>query len=205
VPAPAAPPDTRATPAEPKLVSLLSAEPLGGSSAALGWVGWPSLGATWGQGLGEKGAWGLQTQLDWASTEFTLGGWYRQTLGDAGAWLVAGRLGAYWFANLEGELVYEENEASRGVQIAPALIVSTRAAGGMFSVTGDLPMTVTFRGDGGFLFAPRATVAYEAPLYGEISVGIRGGIGYRAGAGDAPMPDGRTDLELVLLAGYRVF
>jgi hypothetical protein len=186
-------------------ISLLSAETLHGGSSALAWVGWPSFGILWGQGISDQDDVGALAQYDWASTELLLGGWYRRALGHAGPFLLGGRFAVAWYANHEGTLVYEDNMASRGVQFAPSVLLSARGAGGIFSIAGDLPMTVTFRDDGGFLFQPRLTAAYEAPLYDQITVGIRGGVGYRVGSGDAPMPDGRADLELVLLAGYRIF
>jgi len=40
-----------AAPARPRQLSLLSAEPLRGGSAALAWAGWSSLGIMYGQGV----------------------------------------------------------------------------------------------------------------------------------------------------------
>jgi hypothetical protein len=189
----------------PTQISLLSAETLHGGSAVLGWVGWPAIGAMWGQGISEGNDAGVLFQYDWAGTEMLIGGWYRRALGRAGPFLLAGRLGLNWYADHEGTWIYSDNEANHGFQIAPSLLLSTRGAGGIFSISGDLPMTITLRGDGGFLFAPRVTGAYEASLYDQLTLGLRAGLGYRAGAGSAPMRDGRADLEIVVLVGYRLF
>jgi hypothetical protein len=204
--APAAEPRAATPPAEaPQLVSLISAETLHGGSAALGWVGWPSFGASWGQGITDKDDAGALFQLDWASTELLLGAWYRRALGNAGPFLMSGRLGVSYYANFDGEMIYSDNRSAQGVQFAPSLLLSTRGAGGIFSISGDLPMTVTFSGSGGFLFQPRVTAAYETLLFDQMSLGVRGGVGYRVGSDDAPMKEGRADLELVVLVGYRIF
>jgi hypothetical protein len=205
--APGAPSPARtpATPAPPALISLLSGESLHGGATSLGWVGWPSLGAAWGQGVSEKDDLGLLFQYDWAATEMLIGGWWRHGLGRVASFDLAGRVGVYWYANHEGTMIYEDNQAAHGVQFVPSLMLSTRGAGGIFSLSGDLPMTVTLAGDGGFLFRPRASIAYEAALYDRVTLGIRGGVGYRVGSGDAPLKDGMPELELVVLGGYRIF
>ena len=205
--APGAPSPARAPapPARPALVSLLSGETLHGGATSLGWVGWPALGAAWGQGVAEKDDLGLLFQYDWAATELLIGGWYRRSLGKAAAFDLAGRVGVYWYANHEGTMIYEDNQAAHGIQFAPSLLLSARGAGGIFSLAGDLPMTVTLSGEGGFLFRPRASIAYEAALYDRVTLGIRGGVGYRVGSGSAPLADGQPELELVVLGGYRIF
>jgi hypothetical protein len=205
--APGAPSPAKAPapPARPALISLLSAETLHGGATSLGWVGWPALGVAWGQGVTGKDDLGLLFQYDWAATEMLIGGWYRRALGKAAAFDLAGRVGVYWYANHEGTWIYEENQSAHGVQFAPSLLLSMRGAGGIFSLAGDLPMTVTLAGDGGFLFRPRASIAYEAELFDRVTLGIRGGVGYRVGSGDAPLADGQAELELVVLGGYRIF
>ena len=70
-------------------------------------------------------------------------------------------------------------------------MLSARGAGGVFSVGGDLPITVTLWRDGGIFAAPKLSLAFETLLYGELTVGVRVAGSYRAGAGDAPMSDGR--------------
>jgi hypothetical protein len=205
--APGAPSPARvaAVPARPALVSLLSGETLHGGATSLGWVGWPSIGVAWGQGVSEKDDLGLLFQYDWAATEMTFGGFYRRSLGKAAAFDLAGKVGVHWYANHEGTLVYEDNQAAHGIQFVPSLLLSARGAGGIFSLAGDLSMTVTLAGDGGFLFRPRVSLAYEAELYDRVTLGIRGGAGYRVGSGDAPLADGMAELELVVLGGYRIF
>ncbi|HSN91395.1 MAG TPA: hypothetical protein VLS93_09210 [Anaeromyxobacteraceae bacterium] len=204
--APGAPSPARAPapPPRPALVSLLSGDTLHGEATTLAWAGWPALGAAWGQGITAKDDLGLLFQYDWAATEMLIGGWYRRSLGKAAAFDMAGRLGIFWYANHEGTLVYEDNQAAHGVQVAPSLLLSIRGGGGIFSLSGELPMTVTLAGGGGFLFRPRASLAYEAALYDRVTLGIRGGIGYRVGSGDAPLRGGMTELELVVLGGYRL-
>ena len=205
--APGAPSPARAPapPAPPALVSLLSGETLHGGATSLGWAGWPAVGAAWGQGITEKDDLGLLFQNDWAATEMLIGGWYRRSLGKAAAFEMAGRVGVYWYANHEGTMIYEDNQAAHGIQLAPSLLLSVRGAGGIFSFSGDVPVTVTLAGDGGFLFRPRASIAYEAALWDRVTLGVRGGVGYRVGSGSAPLADGQAELELVVLGGYRIF
>jgi hypothetical protein len=207
-PAPAAPaakpPEPRA-PQAPPLLSLLSAETLHGGSMATAWAGWPAFGVMYGQGLTEQDDLGGMVQYAWATTELTFGAWYRRALGRAGPFLVSGRLALNWYSNEEGTLIYSDNEANHGLQLVPSLLLSTRGAGGIFSISGDLPMTITLRGDGGFLFQPRVTGAYETQIYDQLSLGLRAGLGYRVGAGSAPLADGMADLELSLVASYRIF
>ena len=65
-------------------------------------------------------------------------------------------------------------------------------------------MTVTMKYRAGFLFSPRVSFAFEMPLYPQVTVGARVGAGYRAGAGDAPLREGRGELLFLVLAGYQV-
>jgi hypothetical protein len=193
------------TRSSPGLLSLLSAEPLAGGSAGLAWAGWSSFGAAWAQGITDRDDLGLATELDWATTEFRLGGFYRRPLGTAGPFDMAGRLGLGWYANFGGTWIEDDNEDDRGVEVTPGLSLSTRGAGGVFSILGEAPITVTVRRDAGLLFSPRLSAAYEAPLYGDYTVGALVGLGYRAGAGDAPLGDGRAELRFLVLGGARLF
>ncbi|HUL59179.1 MAG TPA: hypothetical protein VLU43_07890 [Anaeromyxobacteraceae bacterium] len=199
----AAPPPARAKAAAPALPSLLSAEPLGGASVGLAWVGWTTLGAAWGQGLSPRDDLGAFGDFDWTTTEMRLGGWYRRPIGKAGDFHLAGRLALSWYLDFGTHWAREGNHGDRGLQIAPALIASTRGAGGVFTITGDLPLTVTFWHSGGLLFQPRLSVAYETALYDELTVGVRAGLGARAGAGGAPIPTAQGTFEFLVLAGYR--
>ncbi|HSD20647.1 MAG TPA: hypothetical protein VLC54_11450 [Anaeromyxobacter sp.] len=185
-------------------LSLLSAEPLGGGSAALVWAGWSSLGIAWGQGLTQRDDLGAFADLDWAKTELRLGGFYRRPLGTAGGFDIAGRIGLAWYANFGGEWIYDDNHHDRGVELAPALVLSTRTMSGIISLSGEAPITVTAKHDAGLLFTPRVAASYETPLYDELTIGVRAALGYRAGSGDAPLRDGMADLQFLVLAGYQV-
>jgi hypothetical protein len=185
-------------------LSLLSAEPLGGASAALVWAGWSSLGIAWGQGITQRDDLGAFGDLDWAKTELRLGGFYRRPLGTAGGFDIAGRVGVSWYANFGGEWIYDDNHHDRGIELAPALVLSTRGISGIISLSGEAPITVTVKHDSGVLFTPRFAASYETPLYDMVTIGVRAALGYRAGAGDAPLRDGMADLQFLVLAGYQV-
>jgi hypothetical protein len=207
---PASPPATGAAPASartpakgPQQLSLLSAEPLGGSAAALAWAGWSSLGIAYAQGVTARDDLGGAFDFDWAKTELRLGAFYRRPLGTAGPFDMAGRLGLAWFANFGGTWIYGENHHDRGVELAPALVFSARGASGIFAFGAEFPITVTVKHDAGLLFIPRLTASYEAPLYDELTIGVRAALGYRAGSGDAPLSDGRGDIQFLVLGGYR--
>jgi hypothetical protein len=189
----------------PSQVSLLGAESLHGGSALLAEVGWSSIGVLYGQGITRTDDLGGLATFDWATTELRLGGFYRRPLGAAGAFDVAGRLALAWYADLGKDWVYSDNHRDRGVELSPALVLSSHAAGGIFSMTGEAPITVTVRRGSGLLFSPRVSVAYEVPLYGDYTVGARGGLGYRGGSGDAPLKDGRGELTFLLVGGFRIF
>ena len=189
----------------PAQLSLLSAQPLQGGSAGLAWFGWSSLGAMYGQGVTATDDLGALFDYDWTTTEMRLGGWYRRPLGTAGPWAIAGRLGASWYLDFGTHWAYTGNHSDRGIQLSPGLVLSMPGAGGVFSIAGDLPITVTIYQSGGLLLQPRASVAYETPLYDPISLGILGSLGYRAGSGTAPMKTGRGEFQLLLMVGYRFF
>ncbi|HEX9241571.1 MAG TPA: hypothetical protein VF875_03925 [Anaeromyxobacter sp.] len=209
-PAAAAPPATKAstpTPASPplpSLPSLQSAEPLRGATAVFAWGGWSSIGVAYVMGVTPVDDLGAVLDLDWSKTELRLGGIYRRPFGMAGAWDVAGRVGLYWYAGLGNDWIYEGNHADRGVQLEPAVVLSRRAGTGIFSVAVEAPMTVTTRYDSGFLFAPRLAGSYELGLLDGVTVGARVGIGYRAGAGDAPLHEGRGELQFLVLASWQL-
>jgi hypothetical protein len=185
-------------------LSLCSAEPLGGGSASLVWAGWSSMGAMWAQGISPRDDLGASGDFDWARTELRLGGFYRRPLGKAGPFDMAGRLALAWYANFGGGWIYDENHHDRGVEVTPSLVLSTRKASGILSLSGDLPLAVTWKHDSGVLFIPRLSASYETPLYDELTIGVRAGVAYRAGAGDAPLSDGAGELQLLVLLGYQV-
>ncbi len=189
----------------PRQVSLLAAEPLYGGSALLAEAGWSTLGVLYGQGITRTDDLGALGSFDWSKSELRLGGFYRRPLGAAGGLDLAGRLALAWYANFGNDWIYSENHHERGLELSPALIFSSRAAGGIFSFTGEAPITVTWKHGSGLLFSPRVSAAYEVPLYGDYTVGARAGIGYRAGSGDAPLSDGRAELTFVVVGGFRIF
>ena len=65
-------------------------------------------------------------------------------------------------------------------------------------------MTVTLKYKSGFLFEPRLGVSYEMPLMPQVTVGARVALGYRAGAGDAPLSTGRGEVQFLVVAGYQL-
>ena len=191
-------------PSTGRQLSLLSAEPLEGGSMATAWAGWSSFGAQWGMGVTARDDLGLSFDFDWAGTELRVGGWYRRPVGLAGPFDVAGRLGVGYYASYGAHFIHEGNHDDEGVSIEPALVLSSPGAGGIFSAAGEVPIVVTTRYDGGLLFTPRLSLSYETPVYPDLSVGVLGSIGYRAGTDEAPMRDGRADVRFLLLVGYQI-
>ena len=112
---------------------------------------------------------------------------------------------AGWYADFGARWFHDDNLKDRGIEVVPGLVVSARGAGGVFSIGGDLPIAVTLWRDGGIFAAPRASFSYETLLYGDLTFGVRMAAAYRAGAGDAPMPDRRALLELEAMVGWKLF
>jgi hypothetical protein len=185
--------------------SLWSAEPLHGRSIATAWAGWASLGIGYAQGVTDLDDLGGALDLDWATTELRLGAFYRRPLSMTDGWDVGARVGVGWYAAFGGDWVREENRADRGIELSPALVASRPGAGGLFHAALELPFTFTFRRGGGLLFRPRLSAGYETPLWGDLALGVRAGVGWRGGAGEPPLPEGRGDLLFVATATYRVF
>jgi hypothetical protein len=188
-----------------RIPSLLGAESLDGGSAAMAWAGFASLGIAYGQGITIQDDLGASAELDWSSTEVWLSAFWRRPLGQAGGWDLAGRLRAGWWIDLGATYIHDDNRTDRGLLLAPALLLSTRAGEGLVSAAADLPITFTRGRGGGYLVAPKVSVAYETPLYGALTIGVRAAVGWRGGGGDAAMRPGRVEPELLVLAGYRVF
>jgi hypothetical protein len=141
---------------------------------------------------------------DWAKSELRLGGLYRRPVTTAGGFDVAVRLTLALYLDLGSTYVYSENHSDRGVEAAAALVLSQRAAGGLFAASVEGPLTITGKYSAGILFSPRVAVSYETPLYPQMTVGARFGAGYRAGAGDAPLRTGRGELQFLVLATYQL-
>jgi hypothetical protein len=199
----AAAPGPAAVP-RPRQHSLLSAESLQGGSAALAWAGWSDLGAMYAIGFSQRDDAGVFLAHDWAKSETRAGVLYRRPFSRAGPFDVAARFTLAWWVNSGATFVYEENRSDRGFELVPGLALSRPGGGGLVSALLEAPMTLTWKYDPGFLFSPRASVAFETPLYRSFTVGARVGVGYRAGAGDAPLDDGRGELMFLVLAGYQL-
>lgn len=193
-----------ASPPRARQLSLLSAEPLGGGSASLAWAGWSSLGIMYGQGITARDDLAAVADFDWATTELRVGGFYRRPLGQAGDFDTAGRLTVSWYRSFGADWIRAENHSDHGVEIVPGLSVSRPGGGGVFSAIAEAPLTVTLKYGAGLLFAPRLSLAYEGPLYPELTLGARLGVGYRAGSGDAPLREGGAELLFLVVAGYQV-
>jgi hypothetical protein len=204
-PGTAAPSETPARSTRERQLSLLSATPLGGGSAALVEAGWPSIGARYAQGLSSVDDLGALLDFDWSKTELRLGAFYRRPLEPLPPMDTALRLSLAWYADFGGEWIHSDNRGDRGFEITPALVFSRQRPGGVFAGQLELPITITVRHGGGLLLAPRLTFSYEAPLYGAYTVGVRGGFGYRFGAGSAPLRDGLAEIVFLVVGGYRVF
>jgi hypothetical protein len=185
--------------------SILSAEPLNGRSIIVGWAGWASLGAAWSQGVTSEDDIGVSGELDWSTAELRVSALYRRPMGRVGHFGIASRLRAGWYADFGAQWFHDDNLKDRGVEFVPGIVLSARAAGGVFSFGGDLPIAVTLWRDGGIFAAPRVSFAFETRLYGDLTVGVRVAGAYRAGAGDAPMSDPRPLLDLQVIAGRRLF
>jgi hypothetical protein len=201
---PSAPPARAEEAAAGRLPSLLGAESLDGGSLATAWAGYASLGLAYGQGLSRQDDLGASAEFDWSSTELWLSAFWRRPLGKAGGWDLAGRLQVGWYLNFGGTWLHDDNLADRGLLVAPALILSTRAGEGLVTATADVPLTFTFWRDGGFILAPKVSASYETSLYGPVTIGVRAAVAWRGGGGDAPMRSGRFEPELLVLAGYNL-
>jgi hypothetical protein len=141
---------------------------------------------------------------DWAKSELRLGGLYRRSLGTMSGFDVAFRGTVSLYVNLGSTYVYSDNHSDRGLDLTPAVVFSQRAGGGLFSASAEGPFTITGKYKAGLLFSPRVGLSFEAPLYPQLTLGVRAGAGYRAGAGDAPLREGRGELQFLIVAGYRL-
>jgi hypothetical protein len=185
--------------------SLLGAASMDGGSGALAWAGYSSLAIAYAQGITTQDDLGASAEFDWSSTELWLSAFWRRPLGRVSDWDLGGRLRAGWYMDFGGAWIHADNLSDRGVLVAPAMVFSTRGGEGLVSITAELPVTITTWRGGGFLVAPKVSVGYETPLYGDLTIGVRAAVSYRGGGGDAPMRSGRVEPELLVLAGYRVF
>ena len=203
-PAATPPAATPSAPARPRQLSLLSGESLGGGSVAMAWAGWQSLGIAYAQGITKQDDLGAYLDLDWSTAEMRLGAFYRRPLGQAGVFDMAGRLALAWYEDFAATWIHETNHSDRGIEFVPGLSLSTPMSGGIFSMIGEAPLTITTKSGSGLLFSPSFSVAYEAPLYPGLTLGARLGIGYRAGSGDAPLKEGMAEFTFLVLATYQI-
>lgn len=191
-----------------RLPSLVSAETLGaGGSALFATAGFPILGAAWAQGLTPTVDGGAALELDMALSELFAGPTVRVGLSRRGATSVAFTGRAGYYADLGADWVVSRNRANDGFQLSPGVAASTRTrAGGLVTGAFELPVTATIR-HGGAIVAPRVFASYEAPLYGDISFGVRAGASVRAASGGAPLADrdARFAVSLGAILTYRLF
>jgi hypothetical protein len=193
-----------ASPPPAPLPSTLSAEPLREAGVLEAAAGWPRLRLGYAQGVSRSLDLGLFSELDYSTTELRTGGTLRTPLAPAGGFARALRLSVAWYRNFGGGLwLHPRNRSDAGVDLGLGLTWSRRTGSGEVSLLADLPLTFTLRREGGLLLAPRAAVAYQAPLYGPFTVGLQLGAGLRWGIGDAPLKRGSADLSLLALAGCR--
>lgn len=184
--------------------SLQGGESLHGSSTLLGTAGFAAVGVAFGQGVTARDDLGLSADFTWSSTELVLGGFWRRQLGRAGGWDLAGRLSAGWYLDGGSRLIYDGNLSDRGLQLTPGLTLSSRGLG-LLSVSFDLPLTITTWRGGGTWIAPRVAVSYEAALYDQLALGVRGSLAWRGGTGGAPMRTGQLLPELLVTATWKLF
>lgn len=191
-----------------RLPSLVSGEPLGaGGSALFATAGFPYLGAAWAQGVSPTVDAGAALELDLALSEFFAGPTVRVGLTRRGATSIAFAARAGYYADLGADWVVSRNRANDGFQVSPGIALSTRSpAGGLVTAAFELPITATIR-HAGAVVAPRVSAAYEAPLYGDVSLGVRVGASVRAASGGAPLADrdARFAVSLGALVTYRLF
>ncbi len=184
--------------------SLLGGESLHGSSILLATAGFATVGFAYGQGVTARDDLGLAADVTWSSSELVLGGFWRRQLGRAGGWELASRLAAGWYLDGGSRLIHDGNLPDRGLQLTPGLALSSRGLG-LLSVAFDLPLTITTWRGGGTWIAPRVAVSYEAALYDQLALGVRGSLAWRGGTGGAPMRAGQVLPELLVTATWKVF
>ena len=200
-------PAPETSPAPKRPASLLGGASLGAGGAA--WsatVGYPRLAIAYGQGFTDRDDWSALLDIDWAATEAVpAGAWRREILRSEGAHLALRfRLGFYTCAG--ATWIWSDNRSDLGLQLSGGIAFSADLGPGLLTVAGDIPATWTFARGMGWILAPLATLAYEAPVVEDFALGAQVGAGGRSAGGGAPgANDSRTLVELVLVATWRVF
>jgi len=115
------------------------------------------------------------------------------------------RLSIAYYNNGGGTWIYSKNHSDSGLEVGAGASFSRHAADGVVSLLADLPGTFTFHGNGGFVLAPRAGVAYETSVSGPFTLGVHGAVSYRFGVGDAPFKGGLGEVSFLVVGTYRVF
>jgi hypothetical protein len=200
--------DAASIPTSPRFASLQGGETLGAGSADLVFTaGFPAISATYAQALSDSADLGALVELDWLSTELIVGGVYRGLLGRSGSVTFGWHARAGVYANLGATWAYSQNREGTGLQLMPGVALSVRGARGVFSAAVDVPMNATFWLASGFAVGVRGTLAYETPLWGDLLVGARGGVGTLISSSGAPfgLDSPRLTTELVALLTYRIF
>jgi hypothetical protein len=197
-----------AAPLRPKLASLAGGASLGAGGAAwLVTAGYPALSLAYGQGMGETDDLGALLQADFIASEILLAGWWRRQIVRGAGSQLALRLRAGFYACLGSTWVYSENRGDTGLQLSGGVAWSVDTGAGLFTLAGDMPLTWTFARGMGWILAPKATAAFETPLFGDVTAGGRAGVGIRGAGGGAPgsgSPD-RLLVEVSVLATWRLF
>jgi hypothetical protein len=190
---------------EKPLPSLLSAEPLQGASLLAAALGWSQLRLAYAQGVTQETDAGVFADFDYATSELRAGGTLRTPIQPLPPFDGALRLSLAWYHDSGSHWLHKTNHIDNGLELGPGVSYSRRGAGGVVSLLGDVPVTITFARQGGVFVNPRAAFAYEAPLYGPFTIGLQLGLGLRYGIGASPMKSGMGEVTFLALAGYKLF
>lgn len=194
--------------AAPALQSLLGGRSIGaGAGVLLGTAGYPFAGLAFSYGITDSDDLGAIADFDWATSELLLAGTWRHAILQGEPISIALRARGGLYADLGAKLIYDDNRSDWGADVAPGIAASTDLGAGLLSFGVELPAIWTFGRGTGWILWPRAAVAFEVPLYREITVGARASIGYRGSGGTAPAGSssaGRGMLGLELLLGCRL-
>jgi hypothetical protein len=194
--------------AAPALHSLLGGRSIGADAGILlGTAGYPFAGLAFAYGITDSDDLGAILDFDWATSELLLAGSWRHAVLQGEPISIALRARAGLYADLGARFIYGDNGSDWGADVAPGIAASTELGAGLLSFGIELPAIWTFGRGTGWILWPRAAVAFEVPLYGEITVGARASVGYRGSGGTAPAGSssaGRGLLGLELLLGCRL-